>query len=101
VLAHAQARLDELIGLDGPKEQIAVWRTEIQIDQLLAAQGEETSSTNENHMVLGGRRAPRRPVLRASSPKSCSGWARFSDRMLWRSPRRTSSSATFRRPRNG
>ena len=52
VLARAQARLDELIGLDGPKEQIAVWRTEIQIDQLLAAQGEETSATNENHMVL-------------------------------------------------
>jgi hypothetical protein len=46
-------RLDELIGLEGPKEQIAVWRrTEIQIDQLLAARGEETSPTNENHMVL-------------------------------------------------
>jgi SpoVK/Ycf46/Vps4 family AAA+-type ATPase len=54
VLARAQARLDELIALEGPKEQIAVWRTEIQIDQLLAAQGEETSSTNENHMVLEG-----------------------------------------------
>jgi type VII secretion ATPase EccA len=54
VLALAQARLDELIGLEGPKEQIAVWRTEIQIDQLLAAQGEETSTTNENHMVLEG-----------------------------------------------
>jgi Holliday junction resolvasome RuvABC ATP-dependent DNA helicase subunit len=46
--------LDELIGPEGPKEQIAVWRTEIQIDQLLAAQGEETSATNENHMVLEG-----------------------------------------------
>jgi type VII secretion ATPase EccA len=54
VLERAQARLDALIGLEGPKEQIAVWRTEIQIDQLLAAQGEETSSTNENHMVLEG-----------------------------------------------
>jgi SpoVK/Ycf46/Vps4 family AAA+-type ATPase len=54
ILDQAQARLDELIGLDGPKEQIAVWRTEIQIDQLLAAQGEETSATNENHMVLEG-----------------------------------------------
>ena len=31
-----------------------MWRNEIQIDQLLAAQGEETSSTNENHMVLEG-----------------------------------------------
>ncbi len=31
-----------------------MWRSEIQIDQLLAAQGEETSSTNENHMVLEG-----------------------------------------------
>jgi ESX secretion system protein EccA len=54
VLATAQARLDELIGLHGPKEQIAVWRTEIQIDQLLAAQGMEPSVTNENHMVLEG-----------------------------------------------
>jgi hypothetical protein len=32
VLAQAQAHLDELIGLDGPKEQIAVWRTEMQIE---------------------------------------------------------------------
>jgi type VII secretion ATPase EccA len=54
VLAQAQARLDELIGLEGPKEQIAVWRTEIQIDQLLAAQGQETAATNENHMALEG-----------------------------------------------
>jgi type VII secretion ATPase EccA len=54
VLARAQARLDELIGLEGPKEQIAVWRTEIQIDALLAAQGQEVSDTNENHMVLEG-----------------------------------------------
>src|SRR6202007_888738 len=54
VLAKAQARTDALIGLDGPKEQIAVWRTEIQIDQLLVAQGGEASSTNENHIVLEG-----------------------------------------------
>lgn len=54
VLANAKRRLDELIGLEGPKEQIAVWRTEIQIDQLMAAQGDETSSTGENHMVLEG-----------------------------------------------
>ena len=54
VLDKAQARLDELIGLDGPKEQIAVWRTEIQIDQLLAEQGVDASGTNENHMVLEG-----------------------------------------------
>ncbi|MFS0901044.1 AAA family ATPase [Mycolicibacterium litorale] len=55
VLAHAKRRLDELIGLEGPKEQIAVWRTEIQIDQLMADQGQETSSTTgENHMVLEG-----------------------------------------------
>jgi len=54
VLARAQARLDELIGLDGPKEQIAVWRTEIQIDQLLADQGVESSGMNENHIVLEG-----------------------------------------------
>jgi type VII secretion ATPase EccA len=54
VLASAQAKLDELIGLEGPKEQITVWRTEIQIDQILAARGEETASTNENHIVLEG-----------------------------------------------
>ena len=54
VLATAQAKLDELIGLAGPKEQITVWRTEIQIDQILAARGEETASTNECHMVLEG-----------------------------------------------
>jgi hypothetical protein len=46
--------LDELIGLEGPKEQITVWRTEIQIDQMLAARGEAVSSTNENHIVLEG-----------------------------------------------
>ena len=54
VLARAQARLDELIGLEGPKEQIALWRNEIQIDQLLAAQGQEVSGTNESHLVLEG-----------------------------------------------
>ena len=37
-----------------PKEQITVRRTEIQIDQILADRGEETSMTNENHMVLEG-----------------------------------------------
>src|SRR5260370_10329420 len=33
---------------------MAVWRTEIRIAQQLAAEGEETSATNENHMVLEG-----------------------------------------------
>jgi type VII secretion ATPase EccA len=68
VLAQAKRRLDALIGLEGPKEQIAVWRTEIQIDQLTAAPegdqegastgenqgGREGVSTGENHMVLEG-----------------------------------------------
>ena len=54
VLTRAQARIDELIGLDDAKEQIAVWRTEIQIDQLLADQGQGGESTNENHMVFLG-----------------------------------------------
>lgn len=54
VLAQAKRRLDELIGLDGPKEQIAVWRTEIQIDQLMSVQDGDTSSTGENHMILEG-----------------------------------------------
>jgi ESX secretion system protein EccA len=54
VLSRAQARIDELIGLEDAKEQIAVWRTEIQIDQLLAEQGESVTSSNENHMVFLG-----------------------------------------------
>ena len=54
VLADAQAKLDELIGLAGPKEQITVWRTEIQMDRILAARSKETSSSHENHMVLEG-----------------------------------------------
>ena len=54
VLAAAQAKLDELIGLSGPKEQITVWRTEIQIDQILAERGEATSESHGNHMVLEG-----------------------------------------------
>jgi type VII secretion ATPase EccA len=54
VLNRAQARIDELIGLEDAKEQIAVWRTEIQIDQLLAEQGDAGPSSNENHMVFLG-----------------------------------------------
>ena len=54
VLNRAQARIDELIGLEDAKEQIAVWRTEIQIDQLLAEQGGAVTSSNENHMVFLG-----------------------------------------------
>jgi len=54
VLARAQERIDELIGLQDAKEQIAVWRTEIQIDQLLAEQGEAVAASNENHMVFLG-----------------------------------------------
>lgn len=54
VLNRAQERVDELIGLDDAKEQIAVWRTEIQIEQLLAEQGETGASSNENHMVFLG-----------------------------------------------
>lgn len=54
VLNRAQARVDELIGLEDAKEQIAVWRTEIQIDQLLAEQGDGGTTSNENHMVFLG-----------------------------------------------
>lgn len=54
VLSRAQARVDELIGLEGAKEQIAVWRTEIQIEQLLAEQGDGGATSNENHMVFLG-----------------------------------------------
>ena len=34
------------------KEQIAVWRTEIHIDQLLAEQGDAVTSSSENHRVF-------------------------------------------------
>jgi|GEM_PF-1809667 len=54
VLARAQERIDELIGLQDAKEQIALWRNEIQIDQLLAEQGEAVAASNENHMVFLG-----------------------------------------------
>ena len=95
MLARAQARLDELIGLDEPKEQIAVSRTEIQIDQLLAAQGEETSSTNENHIVLEGspgtaktrtphpavRESPLRPFLLGPGLGIAHGLARLGHRV--------------------
>ena len=53
VLAEAQARIDELIGLENVKEQVAVWRTEQQIEQLLAEQGEVISSGGD-HMVFEG-----------------------------------------------
>lgn len=54
VLARAEERLAAFIGLEGPKEQIAVWRTEIEIDLLLAEQGEDVGTANENHMVFEG-----------------------------------------------
>lgn len=53
-LKAAQETIDSLIGLEDAKEQIAVWRTEIQIEQLLAEQGEGGDTTNENHMVFLG-----------------------------------------------
>jgi len=53
-LKAAQETIDSLIGLEDAKEQIAVWRTEIQIEQLLAEQGESIGSSNENHMVFLG-----------------------------------------------
>ena len=115
MLARAQARLDELIGLDGPKEQIAVWRTEIQIDQLLAAQGEETSSTNENHMVLEGspgtaktsttrtphpavRESPLRPFLLGPGLGIAHGLARLGHRVAHPSFVRTLRSRPQRNP---
>ena len=115
VLARAQARLDKLIGLDGPKEQIAVWRTEIQIDQLLAAQGEETSSTNENHMVLEGspgtaktsttrtphpavRESPLRPFLLGPGLGIAHGLARLGHRVAHPSFVRTLRSRPQRNP---
>ncbi|MBP1823181.1 AAA family ATPase [Mycobacterium sp. OAE908] len=54
VLTLAQGRIEELVGLEAAKEQIAVWRTEIQIEQLMAAQGQPVESANENHMVFLG-----------------------------------------------
>jgi tetratricopeptide (TPR) repeat protein len=98
-LAQAQTRLDELIGLEGPKELIAVWRTEIQIDQLLAAQGEETSATNENHIVLEGPPGTAKTSFARIVAEILFALGKiFSDPTSWRSPRRTSSSATSPRP---
>jgi type VII secretion ATPase EccA len=54
VLADAQARIDELIGLVNIKEQVAVWRTEKQIEQLLAEDGEEVRGSDGDHMIFEG-----------------------------------------------
>jgi type VII secretion ATPase EccA len=54
VLADAQARIDELIGLENVKEQVAVWRTELQIEQFLAEQGEAVTTSGGEHMVFQG-----------------------------------------------
>lgn len=54
VLADAQGRIDELIGLHNIKEQVAVWRTEKQIEQLLADQGEAISASEGDHMIFEG-----------------------------------------------
>ncbi|WP_431241044.1 AAA family ATPase (plasmid) [Mycolicibacterium aichiense] len=54
VLADAQTRIDELIGLDNIKEQVAVWRTEKQIEQLLSEQGEEIGASDGDHMIFEG-----------------------------------------------
>ena len=101
VLAEAQRKLDELIGLSGPKEQITVWRTEIQIDQILASRGEETSVTNENHMVLEGPPGTAKTSFARIAAEILFGLGRSSTRRWSRSPRRTSSSDTSRRPPPG
>ncbi|MBV8350543.1 MAG: AAA family ATPase, partial [Mycolicibacterium sp.] len=49
-LGRAQALLDGLIGLKKPKEEMRVWRTEIQIDQIFG----DTDTAKENHMVFKG-----------------------------------------------
>lgn len=54
VLADAQARIDELIGLENVKEQVAVWRTEMQIEQFLAERGEAAPTSGGEHMVFQG-----------------------------------------------
>lgn len=54
VLAGAQNRIDELIGLNNVKEEVAVWRTERQIAQLLEEHGDEISSSDGDHMIFLG-----------------------------------------------
>jgi type VII secretion ATPase EccA len=58
VLIRAQGRIDRLIGLEDAKEQIAVWRTEIQVGQLedeIAGFAHESDELgNENNMVFLG-----------------------------------------------
>ncbi|UXA15728.1 hypothetical protein KXD97_31710 (plasmid) [Mycobacterium sp. SMC-8] len=61
MLARAEERLAAFIGLEGPKEQIAVWRTEIEIDLLLAEHGEEVGTANANHMVFERPPGPAKP----------------------------------------
>ena len=99
VLTRAQARIDELIGLEDAKEQIAVWRTEIQIDQLLAEQGDrrprQATKTTWFSSVRQARPRPRSPGW---SARCCSGWARSRARTSKRSLKKTLSSAMCRRP---
>lgn len=57
VLADAQARIDELIGLVNIKEQVSVWRTDKQIEQierLLDEEGDEARSSDGDHMIFEG-----------------------------------------------
>ena len=49
-----ERRIDELIGMQNIKEQVAVWRTEKQIEQLLADQGEAVSASDGDHMIFEG-----------------------------------------------
>ena len=67
-----------------------MWRTEIQIDQLLAAQGEETSATNENHMVLEGPPGTAKTSFARIVAEILFGLGKIQRPTSWRSPRRTS-----------
>ena len=107
VLAQAQARIDRLIGLEDAKEQIAVWRTEIQVDQLEDEIGtydsdqEEDRSATRTTWYSSVRLARRKPRSPARWARCCLAWASSPALMSKRSQRKTSSSASSPRPPGG
>jgi Holliday junction resolvasome RuvABC ATP-dependent DNA helicase subunit len=90
--------MDELIGLEDAKEQIAVWGNESQIDQILAEQGDAVTSSDEDHVVFLGPPGAAKTTFGRAVGDVLFGLARSSAPTSRRSPKKTTSSATYRRP---